>query len=198
MDGQQRHGELIINGAADATNFNYTPAAPYTFNRIRSGRWCGRRPSAYFAGAVDEVRVSTAVRLGRLDRDGVQQPVGAEQLLLAFRRGLRLERHRLDRHRQLVGAGHLGRNQVPTQCNPVNIVNTTTVTLDTIAMASTTTINGTLKFARSGDNEFTMVGGSMSVNAGGTLDMGTQASPIPQGTTAYLVLSSGTHAGNTG
>ena len=66
------------------------------------------------------------------------------------------------------------------------------------ATASTTTINGTLSYARSGDNEFTMVGGSMSVNAGGTLDMGTQSSPILQGTTAYLILSSGTYAGQYG
>ena len=79
---------------------------------------------------------------------------------------------------------------VPTACNPVNIVVGTTVTLDIpTATASTTTIEGTLKFNRSGDNEFMLFNGSMSVNAGGTLDMGTGASPIPQGTTAYLILA---------
>ena len=85
---------------------------------------------------------------------------------------------------------------VPTACNAVNIVVGTTVTLDIpTATASSTTINGTLKYSRSGDNEFTLVGGSISVNAGGTLDMGTSASPIPSGTTAYLILAYGQSAG---
>src|SRR6185295_14370762 len=40
-------------------------------------------------------------------------------------------------------------SQVPTQCNPVTIITTTTVTLDTTtAMASTTTINGILSASR--------------------------------------------------
>jgi len=88
---------------------------------------------------------------------------------------------------------------VPSSCNAVIIATGTTVTLNIpSAIASTTTIKGTLQYSRSGDNEFTLVGGSMSVNAGGTLDMGTNASPIPQGTTAYLTLSSGTTAGQYG
>ena len=88
---------------------------------------------------------------------------------------------------------------IPTACNAVTIIAGSTVTLDIpTATASTTTINGTLKFNRSGDNEFTMVGGSMSVNAGGTLDMGTQASSIQQGATAYLILAYGQTAGQYG
>ena len=88
---------------------------------------------------------------------------------------------------------------IPTACNAVTIVAESTVTLDIPdAVASTTTLDGTLQFGRSGDNEFTLVGGSMSVNAGGTLDMGTQASPISQGTTAYLILAYGQAAGQYG
>src|SRR5207302_5388297 len=87
----------------------------------------------------------------------------------------------------------------PVACSTVTIAAGTTVTIDiNNATASSTTINGTLSFARSGDNEFTMVAGSMSVNAGGTLDMGTNASPIPQGTTAYLTLAFGGTAGKYG
>ena len=88
---------------------------------------------------------------------------------------------------------------VPTSCNPVYVISGTTVTLDiNNAVASTITITGQLSFKRSGDNELTQVGGNLYVNAGGTLDMGTQASPITLGTTAYLVLSSGTVAGQYG
>src|SRR5439155_25169823 len=90
---------------------------------------------------------------------------------------------------------------VPINCTPVVIAGGTAVTLDiSTATASTTTINGTLQYKRSGDNELTLVGGNMDVY--GTLDMG-QASgvgsgPIPAGTTAYLILSSGTTAGQYG
>ena len=49
---------------------------------------------------------------------------------------------------------------------------------DAVVTASTTTVNGYLTYARSGDNEFMLYNGSMSVNTGGTLDMGTAASPI--------------------
>ena len=88
---------------------------------------------------------------------------------------------------------------VPTACNAVTIIAASTVTVDIpTATASTTTINGQLSFNRSGDNEFTLVGGSLSVNAGGTLDMGTSASPIPSGTTAYLILAYGQTAGQYG
>ena len=88
---------------------------------------------------------------------------------------------------------------MPTCCNPVYVISGTTVTVDiNNAVATTITITGQLSFKRSGDNELTQTGGNLFVNGGGTLDMGTQGSPIPQGTTAYLTLSSGTTAGQYG
>src|SRR5207302_8569417 len=41
----------------------------------------------------------------------------------------------------------------------------------------------------------TIVGGNVNVNAGGTLTLGTAASPIPAGTTAQLILAFGTFKG---
>ena len=88
---------------------------------------------------------------------------------------------------------------VPTACNPVYVISGTTVALDiNNAIASTITITGQLSFKRSGDNELMQTGGNLYVNVGGTLDMGTSGSPILQGTTAYLILSSGTTAGQYG
>lgn len=88
-------------------------------------------------------------------------------------------------------------SQVPTQCNPVNVVTATTVTLDTSAMASTTTIIGQLSFSRTASGTFTIVGGSVSVNTGGTLDMGTAGSPI-NASSATLILAYGSSAGHYG
>ena len=88
---------------------------------------------------------------------------------------------------------------VPTSCNGVVITAGNTVAIDiSSATASTTTIAGTLTYGRSGDNELMMVQGSMTVVAGGILDMGNSTSPIPSGTTAYLTLAYGTPAGQYG
>src|SRR5207248_1841587 len=88
---------------------------------------------------------------------------------------------------------------IPTNCNAVTVVGGNTVYVDTnAATASTTTVNGTLYFNRSGDNEFMLVQGSMTVSAGGTLDIGNSTSPIPSGTTAYLILAKGSSAGQYG
>ena len=79
---------------------------------------------------------------------------------------------------------------MPAACNAVTVNAGHTVTVDvTDAQASTFTVKGTMSFSRAANSRFTVVLGSMTVNAGGTLDMGNQASPIPQGTTAQLVLA---------
>ncbi|MFH1723593.1 MAG: right-handed parallel beta-helix repeat-containing protein, partial [Elusimicrobiota bacterium] len=87
----------------------------------------------------------------------------------------------------------------PTTCSPLTIETGHTVTVDiTTATASTTTVLGTLKFSRVSHSSLTLVGGDITVEAGGHLDMGTEADPIPSGTTAHLVLASGTVAGQYG
>src|SRR5207244_4425575 len=77
----------------------------------------------------------------------------------------------------------------------------TTVTIDNnAAVASTTTVDGTLAFstATNTDAEVMLVGGTMTVEAGGTLTMGTTSFPIPQGSTASLTLAYGSSAGKYG
>ena len=70
---------------------------------------------------------------------------------------------------------------IPSSCNAVVIAAGTTVTADSGQMtASTTTINGTLQFSTVNSSTFTLVQGSMTVAAGGTLTLGTAASPIPE------------------
>ncbi len=88
---------------------------------------------------------------------------------------------------------------VPRFCTPVNILSGHTVTLDTTtAVSSGTTVNGTLSFSRVSNSSLTLSRGDLTVNAGGTLDMGSDASPIPTGITASLILSSGAVAGQYG
>ncbi|MBI4056003.1 MAG: right-handed parallel beta-helix repeat-containing protein [Elusimicrobia bacterium] len=88
---------------------------------------------------------------------------------------------------------------VPISCNSVTINSGHVVTVDTLnATASTTTINGTLSFSRVVSSSLTLVGGDISVNGGGTLDMGTEAEPIPGGVNATLVLALGSKAGQYG
>ena len=90
-------------------------------------------------------------------------------------------------------------SNVPTSTDPVTILAGHTVTVDiSTATASITTINGTLTFDRVLSSTLTMVGGDMNVNAGGTLDMGTEASPIPAGVFAHLVLAYGSTGGEFG
>src|SRR5205807_6459538 len=79
---------------------------------------------------------------------------------------------------------------------PVTIQSPHVVTVDiSSATASTTTINGTLQFSSVTNSTLTIVGGNVNVNAGGTLTLGTAASPIPAGTTAYLILAYGQSGG---
>jgi len=74
---------------------------------------------------------------------------------------------------------------VPSTCNPVNIVANTTVTIDiSTATASTTTVNGILQFSPTQSSTFTVVQGSVTVNAGGALTIGTAANPIAPASTA--------------
>ncbi|MFH1724688.1 MAG: right-handed parallel beta-helix repeat-containing protein, partial [Elusimicrobiota bacterium] len=88
---------------------------------------------------------------------------------------------------------------LPTACNAVTVSAAHTVTVDTTtATASTTTVQGVLKFSRVGQSSFTLVQGDLTVAAGGHLDMGTEADPIPSGTTAHLVLALGQTAGQYG
>ena len=56
---------------------------------------------------------------------------------------------------------------------------------------------GSLKFSRVNNTTWTMSGGNLNLN-GGTLDMGTSASPIPSSVKAVLMLSSGSTAGEFG
>ena len=87
---------------------------------------------------------------------------------------------------------------VPTSCNPVVIAAGTTVMVDiSSATASSTTINGDLQFSRTNSSTFTVIGGSVSVNAGGTLDMGTASSPLSI-SSATLILAYGSTAGQYG
>jgi parallel beta-helix repeat protein len=59
------------------------------------------------------------------------------------------------------------------------------------ATTSTMTIAGTLSFARGQFSSMTVVGGSVTVNASGFLDLGTEADPLGEDTTAHLVLAYG-------
>ncbi len=88
---------------------------------------------------------------------------------------------------------------VPTANDPVTITAGHTVTMDIMtAASSTTTINGTLKASRAASSSWTLTGGDIYVNFGGTLDYGTEDSTIPEGLIAHLVLASGTYAGQYG
>ena len=88
---------------------------------------------------------------------------------------------------------------VPTSCNPVVIGAGTKVWVDiSTATASTTTINGDLYFSRGQSSTMTVVGGNVYVNAGGTLDLGTAADPIPSGSVTRVTLALGTTAGQYG
>ncbi len=85
---------------------------------------------------------------------------------------------------------------VPSACSSVLVSAGSTVTLDVpLAQARTAALGGELSFARSASSSFMLSGGSLAVNSGGTLDMGTEASPIPASVTATLILSSGAYAG---
>ena len=69
---------------------------------------------------------------------------------------------------------------IPSSCTPVTVSGGNTVTVDdTDDIGSTTTLNGTLAFSRTESSLLTMVGGNMTVNSGGTLDMGQASQPNP-------------------
>ncbi|MBI4425856.1 MAG: right-handed parallel beta-helix repeat-containing protein, partial [Elusimicrobia bacterium] len=87
----------------------------------------------------------------------------------------------------------------PAACNTVTVQSGHAVTVDAAgATAGATTVNGTLSFSRVAASSLTLVGGDLIVNPGGTLDLGTEASPIPGGVEARLILASGTYSGRFG
>ncbi|MEI7528714.1 MAG: right-handed parallel beta-helix repeat-containing protein [Elusimicrobiota bacterium] len=88
---------------------------------------------------------------------------------------------------------------VPTLCNAVTVAAGHTVVMDTMtAVSSTAAINGTLEASRVASSSWTLVGGNINVNSGGTLDYGTEDDTIPTAINAQLVLASGTYAGQYG
>ncbi|MCX5786277.1 MAG: fibronectin type III domain-containing protein [Elusimicrobia bacterium] len=88
---------------------------------------------------------------------------------------------------------------VPTSANAVTIAAGHTITIDIMtAVSSTTTINGILQASREVSSNWTLTGGDINVNAGGTLDYGNEGNTIPTTINAQLVLASGTYAGQYG
>ncbi len=90
---------------------------------------------------------------------------------------------------------------VPTANDTVDIRPGDTITIDTLNATSSEldiTINGVLKFSTSVPSALTIVDGDLNVNTGGTLQMGTQADPIPSGITATLILAYGSSPGEYG
>ncbi|MDO8805380.1 MAG: NosD domain-containing protein [Elusimicrobiota bacterium] len=88
---------------------------------------------------------------------------------------------------------------VPASFNSIIVSSGHVVTIDILnAVSSTATIYGTLMASRATSSSWTLTGGDLNVNAGGILDYGTEASPIPAIYIAHLVLSSGTYAGQYG
>lgn len=88
---------------------------------------------------------------------------------------------------------------VPLAVDSVTIRSGDTITVDiTTAAASTTTVLGNLIFSRVANSSLTLTGGDLNVDAGGWLDMGNEASPVPSGVNAHLVLSLGSAAGQYG
>lgn len=88
---------------------------------------------------------------------------------------------------------------VPTVNDSVTIAVGHTVTIDLMtAVSSTAIIKGALMASRLVSSSWTLVGGDVTVNAGGTLDYGNETSPLPAGTTAHLVLAYGSSAGQYG
>lgn len=70
---------------------------------------------------------------------------------------------------------------------------TSTITINGVSTANSITINGKLSFDRTADSSLTCKGNLFA--ATGTIDMGTEASPIPSGVTAKIFLNkSGTLA----
>ena len=67
---------------------------------------------------------------------------------------------------------------VPTSADTVTVLSGDTITIDiSTATASTTTVSGVLSFSSYTLTQFTLVQGSMTVAAGGTLSIGTAANP---------------------
>jgi hypothetical protein len=88
---------------------------------------------------------------------------------------------------------------VPESCTAVTIAAGHVVTLDAMtATSSNTVINGTLKASRTVSSSWTLVQGDLNVNAGGTLDYGNEADPIPTAVNAHLILAYGAVAGQYG
>lgn len=88
---------------------------------------------------------------------------------------------------------------VPSTCTVVTINAGHSITVDSAnATASTTTLSGTLAFSTVQSSTLTLAGGDLTVAPGGTLAIGTAASPIPAAYKATLILSSGAYAGQYG
>ena len=88
---------------------------------------------------------------------------------------------------------------VPSSADAVIIATGHNVVLDIMnAVSSTATINGRLMASRMVSSSWTLVGGDINVNAGGTLDYGNEADAIPTAINAHLVLAYGATAGQYG
>ena len=88
---------------------------------------------------------------------------------------------------------------VPTAADTVIIAAGHTVTIDVLtAVSSSTIINGTVRASRIASSSWTLTGGDLNVNPGGTLDYGTEDDTIPTAINAHLVLALGATAGQYG
>ncbi|MFH2203946.1 MAG: right-handed parallel beta-helix repeat-containing protein [Elusimicrobiota bacterium] len=88
---------------------------------------------------------------------------------------------------------------VPTVCNAVTIAGGHAVVVDEMgAIAKGLAIDGTLSASRAVSSSLTITAGDLNLSPGGTLDYGTEASPVPTGVDAHVVLAYGSSAGEYG
>ena len=88
---------------------------------------------------------------------------------------------------------------VPSTTDIVIIAGGNTVTVDiSTAIASTTTINGTLTFSTVVGSTLTIAGGNITVNSGGSLIMGSTTTPPSSAISMNLYLAAGTTAAEYG
>ncbi|HBL16553.1 MAG TPA: hypothetical protein DD417_07305, partial [Elusimicrobia bacterium] len=80
----------------------------------------------------------------------------------------------------------------PTSCSDVIVQAGHTVdVVSWNAISSGVVVLGTMTFSRASHSGLTLMAGDLQVRPGGYLDLGTEANPIPAGTTAQLVLAPG-------
>jgi len=188
---------IFINGVADTTNGGIAWGHGSSANTMRLGYGTGVGNDEYFKGTLDELRVSSIAR----SPDWVATEYNNQSNPSGFY-SISAEASAASTISSIANGAWSATSTwsgsaIPTQCNPVNIVTATTVTVDTSAMASTTTITGQLSFSRIVNSTFTLVGGNLNVNAGGTLDLGTASSPLTA-SSATLILAYGQAAGQYG